>query len=62
MDTSERLQGIAKSEAKTVTAEKKSLMPAYGVDQLNEHDLDDLLQYLSTLRGPSTSVLPCQSG
>jgi cytochrome c oxidase cbb3-type subunit III len=58
MDTSERLQGIAKSEAKTVTAEKKSLMPAYGVDQLNEHDLDDLLQYLSTLRGPSTSVLP----
>jgi len=58
MDTSERLQGIARSEAKTITAEKKSLMPAYGVDLLNEHDLDDLLQYLSTLRGPSTSVLP----
>jgi putative heme-binding domain-containing protein len=58
MDTSERLQGIAKSEAKTITADKKSLMPAYGVDQLNEHDLDDLLQYLSTLRGPSTAALP----
>jgi putative heme-binding domain-containing protein len=58
MDTTERLQGIAKSEAKTITAEKKSLMPAYGVDQLNERDLDDLLQYLATLRGPSSSVLP----
>jgi len=58
MDTSERLQGVAKSETKSITAEKKSLMPAYGVDQLNERDLDDLLQYLSTLRGPSRSVLP----
>jgi len=58
MDTSERLQGIAKSQAKTVTLEKKSLMPAYGVDQLNERDLDDLLQYLSTLRGPAAAALP----
>jgi cytochrome c oxidase cbb3-type subunit 3 len=58
MDTSERLQGIAKSDAKTITAEKKSLMPPYGVDQLNERDLDDLLQYLSTLRGPSAAALP----
>jgi cytochrome c oxidase cbb3-type subunit III len=58
MDTSERLQGIAKSQAKTVTTEKKSLMPAYGVDQLNERDLDDLLQYLSTLRGPAAAALP----
>lgn len=58
MDTSERLQGISKSDAKTITAEKKSLMPAYGVELLNEHDLDDLLQYLSTRRGPSRTVLP----
>lgn len=59
MDTSERLQGFVKSEVRSVTPvadEKKSLMPAYGVDQLNEAALDDLLRYLSTLRGTSAGA------
>jgi hypothetical protein len=51
MDTTERLQGFVKSDVKTVTADKRSLMPAYAVDQLSERDLDDLLRYLDTLRG-----------
>lgn len=50
MDSSERLQGVVKSEVQAVTEEKRSLMPAYTVDQLNESDLDDLLRYLDTLR------------
>ena len=45
MDSTERLQGYVKSDVKAVTAEKRSLMPAYGVDQLNEQDLNDLLRY-----------------
>jgi hypothetical protein len=34
-----------------VVYEKTSLMPEYGPDRLNESDLNDLLAYLSTLRG-----------
>ena len=59
MDTSERLQGFVKSDVRSVspvTDEKKSLMPAYGVEQLNEAALDDLLRYLGTLRGASTGA------
>jgi putative heme-binding domain-containing protein len=51
MDSTERLQGYVKSEVKAVTPEKRSLMPAYGLDQLNEQDLNDLVRYLGTLRG-----------
>lgn len=51
MDSTERLQGYVKSQVKAVTEEKRSLMPAYSVDQLNEKDLGDLLSYLWTLRG-----------
>ena len=36
MDSTERLQGYVKSDVRTVIEEKRSLMPAYGVDQLNE--------------------------
>jgi putative heme-binding domain-containing protein len=50
MDSTERLQGFVKSDVRTVTPEKRSLMPAYGADQLSESDLDDLLRYLDTLR------------
>jgi putative heme-binding domain-containing protein len=56
MDTGERLQGYLKSEVRGVTPEKRSLMPVFGVDQLSEKDLDDLVRYLGTLRGsPSGS-------
>lgn len=60
MDSGERLQGIVKSEVRTVSAapdDKKSLMPVYGVDQLNQSDLDDLLRYLGTLRAAATSAV-----
>ena len=51
MDTTERLQGYVKSDVKAVTSEKRSLMPVYSIDQLNQQDLNDLLVYLGTLRG-----------
>ena len=54
MDTTERLQGYVKADVKAVTSEKRSIMPAYSVDQLNEQDLNDLLRYLATLRGSAT--------
>jgi len=51
MDARERLQGFLKSNLTEVTLEKQSLMPVYGPDRLNDRDLDDLLRYLTTLRG-----------
>lgn len=60
MDTAERLQGVVKSEVRSVTpaaSEKKSLMPVYGVDQLGESDLDDLLRYLGTLKAATTGAV-----
>jgi len=53
MDTRERLQGYLKSNLTTFTIEKQSLMPVYGPDRVSDRDLDDLLQYLTTLRGVS---------
>jgi putative heme-binding domain-containing protein len=51
MDTRERLQGFLKSNLTELTLEKQSLMPVYGPDRLNDRDLEDLLRYLTTLRG-----------
>jgi putative heme-binding domain-containing protein len=51
MDTQGRLQGHTKDSLKTVTDDKRSLMPAFGPDQLSESDLDDVVAYLKTLRG-----------
>ncbi len=51
MDTRERLQGYLKANLAEVTADKQSLMPVYGPDRLNDRDLDDLLRYLTGLRG-----------
>jgi len=59
MDTSERLQGFVKSEVRSVSPaadERKSLMPAYGLEQLSEADLDDLLRYLGSLRAASSAA------
>lgn len=53
MDTSERLQGYAKSSLREVIYETRSLMPEFDARQLGERDLDDLLRYLGTLRGNS---------
>jgi putative heme-binding domain-containing protein len=56
MDTRERIQGYEKDQVRSVTDEKKSAMPVYGPDRLNEKDLDDLLRYLQTLRGFDPAV------
>ena len=50
MDARERLQGYLKANLREVTRDKKSLMPDFPPDQLNERDLNDLLAYLGTLR------------
>jgi putative heme-binding domain-containing protein len=54
MDMRQRIQGYVKANLAEVVAEKQSVMPAYGPDQLSGNDLDDLLSYLSTLRGPDS--------
>jgi cytochrome c oxidase cbb3-type subunit 3 len=56
MDTTERIQGYLRSELREVRDEKRSLMPKFGPEVLNESDLDDLLSYLATLRGPAPST------
>lgn len=50
MDMRERLQGYLKSSLAEVTVDKQSVMPVYGPDRLNDHDVDDLLRYLTSLR------------
>ena len=54
MDTRERIQGYLRSGLQDVIYEKTSLMPVYGPERLNESDLNDLVAYLSTLRGMTT--------
>lgn len=56
MDVRERLQGYLKANLTDVTIDKQSLMPVYGPDRLNDRDLDDLLQYLTALRGANATT------
>jgi mono/diheme cytochrome c family protein len=53
MDTRGRLQGYLKSDLRETIDEKVSLMPDFTPALLSEHDLNDLLKYLGTLRGPT---------
>ena len=55
MDVRERLQGYLKKDLQEVIYEKESLMPAYGSQRLSDADLNDLLGYLSTLRGSQST-------
>ena len=50
VDMRERLQGYLKANLTEIVNEPQSVMPAYSAAQLNDRALDDLLQYLSTLR------------
>ena len=50
MDMRERLQGYLKANLTEVVSEPLSVMPVYGVEQLSDRDLDDLLRYLGNLR------------
>jgi len=56
MDTRERIQGFLKANLQEVVYEKASLMPDYGPGRLNENDLNDLVGYLTTLRGADMTV------
>jgi cytochrome c oxidase cbb3-type subunit III len=58
MDTRERLQGFLKANLTELTNDKQSLMPVYGGDRLNDRDLDDLLRYLTSLRGEDAGRRP----
>ncbi|HEY3159718.1 MAG TPA: c-type cytochrome [Vicinamibacterales bacterium] len=51
MDTRERIQGYLRDDMKSVTDEKKSMMPVFGTDKLTDAQLDDLLAYLESLQG-----------
>ncbi len=51
VDTSERLQGYLKADLREVIHEDRSLMREFGPDRISDAELDDLLRFLSTLRG-----------
>jgi len=54
VDMRERPQGYLKANLTEILNEPRSVMPAYRAEQLNDRDLDDLLQYLGTLRRVDT--------
>jgi len=56
MDARERLQGYLKADLTELTIDKQSLMPVYAPERLNDRDLDDLLRYLTSLRGTSEAA------
>jgi putative heme-binding domain-containing protein len=56
MDARERLQGYLKANLAEFTIDKQSLMPVYGPDRLGDRDLDDLLRYLTSLRGATDAT------
>jgi cytochrome c oxidase cbb3-type subunit III len=49
-DTTENLQSLNRSDLRELRFSEDSLMPAYGA-ALSEQELDDLVAYLSSLRG-----------
>jgi cytochrome c oxidase cbb3-type subunit 3 len=56
MDTRERIQGYLKEDMKEVRNDKQSAMPPYGAEKLSASDVDDLVRYLSMLRGFDPAV------
>jgi len=56
MDSRERIQGYLRSDVREVQDGQRSAMPAFGPERLSEAALNDLLTYLSTLRGFDPSV------
>lgn len=51
MDSRERIQGYLRGDVREVSDPKKSAMPVFGPERLNESDLNDVLTYLATLKG-----------
>jgi len=56
MDMRERIQGYLKADLREVIYEKESLMPAFTAARLTDTDLNDVIGYLTTLRGSDPSV------
>jgi len=56
MDMRERIQGYLKGDLREVIYETESLMPSFTTARLNDSDLNDLIGYLTTLRGSDSSV------
>ena len=52
LDTRERLQGYPKADLASVARDAQSLMPDYGPDRLSDAGLDDVVAFLSSLKGP----------
>lgn len=53
MDASETVHSFDKKSLKSLKHERKSLMPAYNQDTLSDKDLQDIVAYLQSLRGPA---------
>ena len=53
MDDHEKIHSWQKSELKSVVHEKRSPMPQYTKQQLSDAQLDDLVAFLTSLRGDS---------
>jgi putative heme-binding domain-containing protein len=51
LDTRERLQGYVRADLTSVERDTRSLMPDFGPDRLSEPDLDDLVAFLTALKG-----------
>ena len=49
LDTGERLQAFLKADLREVRDETASLMPVFGVEQLSDRELDDLLRFLASV-------------
>jgi putative heme-binding domain-containing protein len=49
-----------KRDLQELVEDSKSLMPDYGPERLTDGELDDLLRYLQTLRGPMAPVTSSQ--
>jgi putative heme-binding domain-containing protein len=56
MDTSERIQGYMKANLQDILDDKTSLMPVFDTGRLSDGDLNDVVGYLSSLRGADLSA------
>lgn len=56
MDTRERIQGYLKSDLQEIVYDKGSLMPVFDSGRLNDSDLQDVVGFLTTLRGVDVAV------
>jgi putative heme-binding domain-containing protein len=56
MDVRERIQGYLKADLQDIIYDKGSLMPAFGPERLSDSALNDVIGYLTTLRGVDVTV------